>query len=150
MRMKIRRYSELMRFKTFEDRFAYLSLGDEFGEYDTFTAQARTVKQSLYHSPEWKRSRNAVIVRDRCLDLGIEGHPISGYIFIHHMNPINVEMFGIDSLNGLLLDPEFLICVSKETHEAIHHGTKDLLPVGLVERYQNDTCPWKDQNRIKF
>ena len=149
-RMKIRRYSDLVVLNSFEDRFRYLSLEDEFSNYDPFSLYSRKIKQSLYHSKEWRDVRSAVIVRDRCCDLGIAERPIVGPIYVHHMNPINQEMFGIDSLNEFLLDPEFLICVSKETHEAIHHGSEELLPKDVADRYPNDTCPWKDQNRIRF
>ena len=42
-----------------------------------------------------------------------------------------------------LLDPEFLICVSYDTHYAITYGDNRLLPKAIVERQQFDTCPWR-------
>lgn len=149
MRLKIRRYSELCLIPELDGRFRYLTL-TEIDSNDPYQVNARVIKQSLYHSREWRSVRNQVIVRDRGCDLGVPGHEIVGEIFVHHMNPINVEMFGADSLNDFLLDPEFLICVSKETHEAIHHGEKELISRDPIIRRPNDTCPWKDQNRIKF
>lgn len=149
MRLKIRRYSELILLPTLEERFRYLRL-DELDSSDPYAANARFIKQSFYRTREWRSVRNQVMVRDRGCDLGVLGHEIVGEVFVHHMNPINVEMFGVDSLNDFLLDPEFLICVSKETHEAIHHALEELPLTEPIVRRPNDTCPWKDQNRIKF
>lgn len=149
MRLKIRRYSELILLPTLEERFRYLRL-DEVDSSDPYAVNARFIKQSFYRTREWRSVRNQVVVRDGGCDLGVPGHEISGEIFVHHINPINVEMFGVDSLNGFLLDPEFLICVSKETHEAIHHALEELPLTEPIVRRPNDTCPWKDQNRIKF
>lgn len=149
MRLKIRRYSELCLIDTFEGRFRYLTL-EEIDSRDPYQVNTRAIKQSLYHSREWRSVRNQVIVRDRGCDMGLLGHDIPGEIYVHHMNPINVEMFGIDSLEDFLLDPEFLICVSKDTHEAIHHGEKELVSRDPIIRRPYDTCPWKDQNRSKL
>lgn len=149
MRLKIRRFSELSDLLTFKERFDYLRL-TEINPNDPYAISSRQIKQSFYRSKEWRRVRNQVVSRDRGCDLGLCGYEIGGEIYVHHMNPINSEMFGVDSLEDFLLDPEFLICVSKETHEAIHHGSEVLLPEPLIERYPNDTCPWKDQNRIKI
>ena len=72
---------------------------------------------------------------------GIEGREIRGKILVHHMNPITKE----DILNRskFLLDPEYLICTLKSTHDAIHYGDENLLMTGPVERRANDTCPWR-------
>lgn len=135
----IKTYSELIRLSTFEDRFRYLKLHGAVG-IDTFGAD-RYFNQKFYRSPEWKRIRNHVMVRDNGCDLGIEGRDILGKVIIHHMNP-----FTIDDLTGddvmELLNPEYLICVSHDTHNAIHYGDESLLPEIFVERRPNDTCPW--------
>lgn len=45
--------------------------------------------------------------------------------------------------SDLLLDPEYLICTVKRTHDAIHYGDDSILWSDPVERSRNDTCPWK-------
>lgn len=137
---KIRTYSELMKLKTFEERYEYLRLGGKVGE-ETFGFD-RYLNQMFYKTPEWKAIRNKIIVRDNGCDLGIEDREIIGSkILIHHMNPITVE----DILNrsDYLLNPEYLICTIKNTHDAIHYGNSDLLYEDLVVRSKNDTCPWR-------
>lgn len=137
--MSIRTYSELMAFSTYEERFRYLKLDGEVGK-DTFGFD-RWLNQVFYKSPEWKSVRNHVILRDMGCDLAIPDREIYGRILIHHMNPITKE----DVLNrtDLLLNPEYLICTSKLTHDAIHYGDEDLLIKDPVVRRPNDTCPWK-------
>lgn len=139
MSMTIRTYSELMSFSTYEERFRYLKLDGEVGK-DTFGFD-RYLNQIFYKSPEWKSLRDHIIIRDMGCDLAIEGREIYGRILIHHMNPITKE----DVLNrsDLLLNPEYLICTSKLTHDAIHYGDEDLLIKDPVVRRPNDTCPWK-------
>lgn len=135
----IRTYSELIRIPTFEDRFRYLKLRGKVGE-DTFGFD-RYFNQKFYRSSEWKRIRARVIVRDGACDLGIPDREILGKVIIHHMNPFGIEDLTGDNAKDLL-DPEFLICVSHETHNAIHYGDESLLPEIFVERRPNDTCPW--------
>lgn len=137
--MSIRTYSELMAFSTYEERFRYLKLDGEVGK-DTFGFD-RWLNQVFYKSPEWKSVRNHIILRDMGCDLAIPDREIYGRILIHHMNPITKE----DVLNrtDLLLNPEYLICTSKLTHDAIHYGDEDLLIKDPVVRRPNDTCPWK-------
>src|SRR5215510_822270 len=86
MMTKIRTYSELSRFNTFDDRFDYLKLGGFVGEA-TFGFD-RYVNQYFYHSREWQNVRDFVIVRDEGCDLGIRGYEIHGGMLIHHINPI--------------------------------------------------------------
>lgn len=148
MRLKIRRYSDVCGLLTFKERFDYLKL-EPINHEDPYDLCARSIKQSFYRTADWKRVRNQVVVRDRGCDLGLAGYEISGPVYVHHMNPINVEMFGEESLNEFLLNPDFLICVSKETHEAIHHGSEELLPAQPIERFPNDTCPWKIKMGVK-
>ena len=135
----IRTYTELKQIPTFIERYRYLKIGGKVGE-ETFGSD-RYLNQVFYRSKEWMNIRNYVIVRDLGCDLGIEGYEIIGKIFIHHMNPLTVE----DILNRteILLDPEYLICCTKNTHDAIHYGNEDLLWTDPVIRTPNDTCPWK-------
>ena len=65
--MKIRTYSELVRLKTFEERFRYLRLRGSIG-VSTFGFD-RYLNQAFYQSTEWKRVRDVVIVRDNSCDL---------------------------------------------------------------------------------
>lgn len=138
--MKIRTYSELSKFITFEDRFNYLRLDGQVGK-DTFGFD-RIFNQRFYTSTEWKRIRDHVIIRDNGCDLGMQGHEIYGNrIIIHHLNPISLE--DIERQSEYLLDPEFLITTIHRTHNAIHYGDESLLIKAPIERVKNDTCPWK-------
>lgn len=138
--MKIRTYSELSKFITFEDRFNYLRLDGQVGK-DTFGFD-RIFNQRFYTSTEWKRIRDHVIIRDNGCDLGMQGHEIYGNrIIIHHLNPISLE--DIERQSEYLLDPEFLITTIHRTHNAIHYGDVSLLIKAPIERVKNDTCPWK-------
>lgn len=135
----IKTYTELSTIDSFIDRYRYLRLGGHVGE-DTFGFD-RYLNQIFYRSPEWKSVRDHVILRDNGCDLGIVGNEIFGKIFIHHMNPIARR--DILDRSDFLLNPEYLICVSHATHNAIHYGNEDLLPEILLPRRKNDTCPWK-------
>lgn len=135
----IRTYSELIQLPTFEERFEYLRLDGVVGK-DTFGFD-RYMNQQFYRSGEWKRIRNQVIVRDNGCDLGIDEYEIHGRILIHHMNPISIE--DLQHMSDLLMNPEYLICVSHRTHNAIHYGDESLIVTTPIERSQNDTCPWR-------
>ena len=135
----IRTYSELIKLPTFEERFDYLRLDGVVGK-DTFGFD-RYLNQQFYRSSEWKRIRNQVIVRDNGCDLGIDEYEIHGRILIHHMNPISIE--DLQHVSDLLMNPEYLICVSHRTHNAIHYGDENLIVSAPIERSQNDTCPWR-------
>lgn len=137
--MIIKTYSELIKLKTFEERFKYLQLSGCVGE-ETFGFD-RYLNQNFYRSADWKRVRDQVIVRDNGCDLGVEDRLISGKILVHHMNPIND--IDIINLTDILMNPEYLICVSHNTHNAIHYGDEDLLIKAPITRTKNDTCPWK-------
>lgn len=139
MMTNTKRYSELITISTYEERFKYLQLKGAVGN-DTF-GYDRYLNQILYNSPEWKRLRNQIIIRDNGRDLGCEGYEIYGRILIHHMNPITVE--DIVSRDPIVFDPENLICVSHNTHNAIHYSDENLLIMAPVERTKNDTCPWR-------
>lgn len=138
-KMIIRTYSELITLPTFEERFEYLRLNGAVGE-ETFGFD-RYLNQLFYKSQEWRAIRDAVIIRDNGCDLGIEGREIYGKIIVHHMNPIYKD--DILTRSDYLLNPEYLICTIKNTHDAIHYGDESLLIKAPVERSKNDTCPWR-------
>lgn len=138
-RMSIRTYSELMKLPTFEDRYKYLRLNGVVGK-ETFGFD-RYLNQIFYKSKEWLSLRDYVIIRDEGCDLGIEDREIPGRILVHHMNPISKK--DIIERSDFLLNPEYLICTSKNTHDAIHYGDESLLITALIERSKNDTCPWR-------
>lgn len=137
--MRIKTYSELIALQTFEDRFEYLQLKGIVGQ-ETFGFD-RYLNQILYNSKEWKYLRNEIIVRDNGCDLALEGFEIHGRILIHHINPITID--DVIKRREMVFDPENLICVTHNTHNAIHYGDKSLLITGPIERRANDTCPWK-------
>lgn len=135
----IKTYSELRRFDTFEDRFDYLNLVGVVGK-STFGFE-RHLNQKFYRSAQWRNIRDHVIARDKGMDLGIDGYEIYDRPIIHHMNPMTSQ----DLIHGNqdVLDPEFLITVTHNTHNAIHYGDRSLLPQPLLERRPNDTIPWR-------
>ena len=135
----IRTYSELVSLPSFKERYEYLRLNGSVG-LDTFGFD-RYLNQEFYRSKEWKSIRDQVIIRDNGCDLGVDGYEIYGRIVIHHMNPI--LQTDILDRTRLLLDPDYLICTTHATHNAIHYGDEGLLPREPVERTRNDTCPWK-------
>ena len=135
----IKTYTDLVSLPTFEERYQYLRLNGRVGE-DTFGFD-RYLNQVFYRSQKWKSVRDYVIVRDNGCDLGIEGREIRGKIYIHHMNPITLE--DIERESAFLLDPEYLISVTHDTHNAIHYGDESLLIKPPIERSRNDTCPWR-------
>lgn len=135
----LRCYRELRRLPTFQERYEYLRIGGLVGE-STFGYE-RYLNQMLYSSAQWRKVRNQVIIRDNGCDLGIEDFQIHDRIVIHHMNPITVEQ--IEESASEIFDPEFLICCSYQTHNAIHYGDQSLLPQLPVERHPGDMCPWR-------
>lgn len=137
--MSIKTYSELITIPTFKERFEYLRLKGSVGK-DTF-GYDRYLNQVLYRSPEWKRLRNQIIIRDDGCDLACDGYDVYGKVLIHHLNPITVE--DVLAHSRKVFDPDNLVCVSHNTHNAIHYGDVDLLVTGPITRTKNDTCPWR-------
>ena len=137
--MMNRSYSELITIPTYEDRFHYLQLNGAVGK-DTF-GYDRYLNQILYNSKEWKRFRDEIIIRDNGCDLAFDGYDIHGRILVHHINPITVD--DVVNRNPIVFDPENVICVTHNTHNAIHYGDESLLTTAPVERTKHDTCPWK-------
>lgn len=137
----IRTYRELIQLPTLKERFGYLKLSGSVGTA-TF-GYDRYLNQNFYRSYEWQNLRNKIIVRDNGCELGLDGYEIKGRIFIHHMNPITDK--DIVDNTEYLMNPDFLICVSIDMHNAIHYGNDDIVRVKeWVERRPNDTCPWKE------
>lgn len=134
-----RTYTDLLALPSFEERYDYLRVGQKPG-VDTFGAE-RYLNQRFYTSKEWRRIRDVVITRDSGCDLGINGRDIFGKLYVHHMNPMTVDhvLKGVDSI----VDPEFLITVSHDTHNAIHYGDRSHLSTALTFRAPNDTTPWR-------
>lgn len=139
IQMSTRTYSELIKLSTFEERFQYLQLKGVVGR-ETFGFD-RYLNQVFYRSQQWKEVRDHVIIRDNGCDLGVEGYEIYNRIIIHHMNPITFD--DIEKESAYLLNPEYLISTTHNTHNAIHYGDENLLIKAPVERFKNDTCPWR-------
>lgn len=145
-------YSELIKLKTFKERYEYLRIGGTVGEL-TFGSN-RFINQRLYHSDRWKRVKRKLIIRDGGCDLALPDRVIDGEvylngqkrkvkapIYLHHLNPVDDE--DIIYLRDCVFDPENLVCVSFETHQAIHYGDYSLLTDVPNERKPNDTIPWR-------
>ena len=82
-------YSILKTLPTFQERYRYLKQSGVVAE-ETFGGH-RYLNQAYYTSPEWKQTRNRVIIHDNGCDLGVEGFEINDRIYIHHINPITEE-----------------------------------------------------------
>lgn len=138
----IRTYTELIQLPDFISRYEYLRLGGKVGE-DTF-GYDRWINQDFYTSTEWLKFRDKIISRDLGCDLACKDRPFlrNEIVIIHHMNPIDKN----DILNHteFLMDPEYVIATSRNTHNAIHYGDRSLLKVfEPTIRIANDTCPWR-------
>ena len=134
-------YSEMIELPTIEERFNYLKLNGSVG-IETFGCQ-RHINQNLYTKDiRWKQLRNQIIIRDNGCDLAIPEFKIYGKVIVHHINPITVEDFMNNSQD--IFDPENLVCVSFNTHQAIHYGDESLLPQLPIERTKYDTCLWRE------
>lgn len=139
MRSTILTYSELCQLDTFKERYQYLRLNGSVGNA-TFGFD-RWLNQRFYKDPEWIALRRYIIIRDLGCDLGMSDREICGPIMVHHMNPITKE--DIIYRSEFLLNPEYLICCSDNTHKAIHYGDESLLVLAPIVRSRNDTCPWR-------
>lgn len=135
----IKTYSEMVRLPTFLERYRYLKIGGQVGE-ETF-GYDRYLNQILYRSPEWKRFRRDIIIRDNGCDLACDGYEIIGKVLIHHIDPITVR--DIELRDQKIFDPENVVSVTLNTHNAIHYGDESLLITEPLVRTPNDTCPWK-------
>ena len=137
METRIRTYNELIKLKTFDERFDYLKLNGAVAK-ETFGFD-RYINQAFYRSDIWKQTRRDVILRDMGNDLGLKDYDIHGRILIHHMNPISLDdiMFDLD----FVINKNYLITTCLNTHNAIHYSNQS--PNKIAERAQGDTCPWK-------
>lgn len=135
---ELKTYAELQKRTAFLSRFRYLSLGGELGAA-TFGFD-RHLNQAFYSSKAWKEVRDRVIIRDDGCDMGLPGHPIFDRVLVHHMNPIRVQ--DLLHFNEDILNEEYLICVSTQTHNAIHFGDERQLPRPFIERRPGDTDLW--------
>lgn len=135
-----RTYSELIKITSFEDRFEYCKITSLIGQ-QTFGFD-RYINQVLYQrNPRWLRLRRDLIIRDNGCDLAHPDYPVNKRIILHHLNPITED--DIVNERSIVFDPENLVCVSHNTHNAIHYGSADLLPKGEIQRLPNDMCPWR-------
>ena len=139
MDLRIKTYSELITIPSFLERYRYLKLGGSIGE-ETFGFD-RYLNQTLYRSPEWKRFRRDIIIRDNGMDLAADDYEIVGKILVHHINPLTVQ--DVIRRDPKIFDPENVICTSMNTHNAIHYGDESLLMIEPVVRTKYDTCPWR-------
>lgn len=134
----IKTYSELISLPTFEERFAYVTNIKDVGSV-TFGAR-RYLNQIFYKSREWRSIRDRIILRDNGNDLAVDGYQIKGPIYIHHLKELTDQ--DILERSKYLTDPEFLVCTSFDTHNAVHYGSEPAR-YSFTERTPNDTCPWK-------
>ena len=139
MSTMIKTYSDVMRLKTFDERFNFLKLDGIVGDF-TFNGH-RMLNQILYQSKEWKKTRREVIIRDNGCDLACSDRPIFESIVIHHINPITVD--DILERRPIVFDLENLICVTSYTHNGLHYGNEEMIPEVVPERKRYDTCPWR-------
>ena len=137
--MIIKTYSELITIPTYLERYRYLKLDGVVG-IETF-GYDRYLNQILYHSDEWRAFRRDIILRDDGCDLACQGYDIHGRVLVHHIDPITVE--DVLRRHPKVFDPENVILVSLNTHNAIHYGDESLLVIGPIIRTRNDTCPWR-------
>lgn len=138
--MMNRTYTDLIALPTFKERYDYLKLGGTIGE-QTFGSK-RYLNQKFYHSNEWKKFKQAMIIRDNGCDLGVSGFQINGRIYLHHLNPLTLEE--ILEHPEAAMDPNNVICTTFDTHNAIHYGELDISKYEPIVRTKNDTCPWKE------
>ena len=134
-----RTYSKLCQLATLKERFEYLKLNGQVG--DELFGYARYLNQEFYHSAAWRDIKEQIVIRDGGYDLGVPGWKIVGMIYVHHMEPITLDM--IKNNDPLMLDPENLISCSYNTHQAITWGNEELLPKPMIIRSPYDTCPWR-------
>ena len=134
-------YSELITIPTFNERFQYLKLGSKIG-VATFGFE-RYLNQLFYKPPEWQATRQRVILRDLGSDLAMgKEFEIFGPIIIHHINPITIS--DVENRSSALFDLDNLVCVSGDTHRALHYSSDRYLDdISFTERSPFDTSPWR-------
>ena len=135
----LKTYHDLILLPTFRERYEYLRLTADVG--DPRFGFDRYLNQAFYTSREWRNFRNHIIARDSGNDMALDGYAIQGKVLIHHLNPLTVKDF--ENHTDALFDPNNVVCVCNNTHQAIHYGTDEMLPKDLIVRAPNDTCPWR-------
>ena len=129
--MGIKTYSELITLPTYKERLRYLRLY-------TILPGGPGKRFHCKNRKRWDAVRHEIIIRDHLFDLGVPGMEIPGIIIVHHINPVDDDMYASDS--PLLYDPENLISCSLESHQYIHYGK---LPDPPFEgRRPGDTKLW--------
>lgn len=133
-------YSGLIKLNTFEDRYSYLCLYGKVADH-TFNGH-RYLNQLLYkYSSDWKRIRKVVMDRDNFLDLGIRDITNFDRLIVHHIEPLTIYDFKHNT--DKIFDLDNLITTTDETHRGIHYGKRINELILPVERYENDTIPWR-------
>jgi len=144
-------YKEMIKYKTFEERFLYLQLKGRVSEL-TF-GQNRHLNQALYHDPEWRRFKQDIIIRDDACDLAIPDRPIikikkgnkivrAELLIVHHINPITVD--DVINRSYKVFDENNVVCCKLSTHNGIHYGGTAIIEnTTYSERQPNDTIPWR-------
>lgn len=128
-----KRYSEVIKLATFEERLEYLWLAGVSVE------SPRHISEAFYKGRMWKAVREDIAKRDLGCDLGVFGIYIYGPIYVHHINPITQK--DIDTNNfSKLYGPENLICTSLVTHNIIHYRKE--IETTYVDRSPGDTKLW--------
>ena len=133
-------YTELLTFKTYEERFDYLKMDQRIGD-ETF-GHLRYLNQKFYRSPEWRRFRRDMILRDNGCDMALPGYEIFEGIHLHHINPITPQ--DIVDRNPFIFDPNNVVCVSEITHKRLTYwdGEEIRDPNHLIIRKPGDTTLW--------
>lgn len=129
---KIKTYTELLTFSSFQGRLDYLKL------LDNNATSPRHMSEQFYKSHTWRTLRKDIIDRDFGFDLGVNGVYINGIMLVHHINPISE--YDIIHQTQKLLDPENLITTSLTTHGLIHYNQEE--KEVWVERTPGDTILW--------
>lgn len=133
-------YSEMIELSTRKERFEYLALGSKPGR-ETF-ASMRCFNQRFYRSKEWRDVCRHAVFRDNGFDMALDGYPIGGRTIVHHINPLTPEQIEEHDVSALF-DLDNLVCVSFNTHQAIHYGDYDLIDSDPIVRKPFDQCPWR-------
>lgn len=140
----IKTYTEMLQYTTFQDRFNYLKLDGRIGEETFGNYSRRWLNQRFYQSPEWQMIKQQVLIRDNGCDMALQEYElINNKIYVHHMNPITED--DIINHTSFLTNPEYLVCVSFETHNAIHFGDLNVARIAKdpAQRYPGDQCLWR-------
>lgn len=124
-------YTELMKIEKWGDRLESLKVRGL--DYEI----PKAISERLYKSHQWKIFAKEIRKRDGFQDMGIKGEYIDGRIIVHHINPLETE--DILYWKDCCFDPENVISVSLDTHNAIHYKCKNDT---IEERRPGDTKLW--------